>query len=412
MKTPDFLEIHFLTPRRTVNAGAELRLSAFLTPNAPNIAGIRNDEWFVICPLGEFPSPDKSYTQVLTREQAEEVVRTWNSIPGTAARWFKNKWHKLKSTINGAPGWDGHPETDQARWPVERLLCEVTDLRVTDAGLEGKITWNEKGLERRTRGPLYPSPIFWHLPPNDQRKVFPVLLESIGLVPTPNISSVPAWTQNASPEAADNQPNENTMLKKLIEKLGLGASATEDEALAAVVTLQSTANTAKSDKDALTTANSAKADLEGKLTTANAKVTTLEGEKTALTTEVATLKTANGTLVEGVLDLFEAAGKFTPAQRKDVAAKFTANIADSAAVITELKEKKPEINTRPLELNGNRIDISTANARATALEAAISKRMKDDGIEDRGVAYDRVKADPNYKQLFEAMSDPTKAKAA
>jgi hypothetical protein len=408
MKAPDFREINFMRPSRTANS-AEMRLSALLTPNAPNIAGIRNDEWFVICPLGEFPSPDKDYTQVFNREQAEDVVRTWNSIPGTAARWFKNKWHKLKSTINGAPGWDGHPETDKNRWPVERLLCEVTDLRVTDSALEGKITWNEKGLERRTRGPLYPSPIFWHFPPNEQRKVFPVLLESIGLVPTPNISSVPAWTQNASPEAL-NQKQESTMLKKLIELLSLGATATEDEAITKVGELKTTANAAQADKAALTTANSAKADLETQLSTANAKVTTLEGEKTGLATQVQTLTTANETLVDGVLDLFEAQGKFTPAQRAETKAKFTANVANSAAVITELKNKKAELNTQQVEINGARVDLSTANARQSALEALISKRMDQDKC-DRGTAYDRVVADPSNKQLVEAMK-PKAAAAA
>ena len=36
-----------------------------------------------------------------------------------------------------------------------------------------------KGMERRTRGPLYPSPLWWHFPPNSEGKVFPELLESI-----------------------------------------------------------------------------------------------------------------------------------------------------------------------------------------------------------------------------------------
>jgi hypothetical protein len=393
------LDSLFPTPRtiddyRTANS-AEMRLSAMISANAPDVSAINNDEWFVICPFGEFPSPDRSYTQMFGKAEADEVLRTWNSIPGTAARWFKNKWHRLTSTSNGAPGWDGHPETDKNRWPVERLLCEVTDLRVTENALEGKITWNAKGMERRTRGPLFPSPIFWHNPPDAERRVFPALLESIGLVPTPNIASVPAWTQNASPEAtAEENQTSNTMdRKKLIAQLGLGADATDEQITGAIATLQSTANTAT---DSLTTANAAKQTLETQLSTANGRVTTLE--------------TANGILIDGVLDLFEAAGKFTPAQRGEIRTKFTANIADSATVITELKSKKPEINTRSLEINGNRVDLSTANARQTALESAVTKRMSDDKC-DRDTAFAKVQADPAYAQLFAAMK-PAPAAAA
>lgn len=391
-----FPPAHEAEPTRTVNAASDMRLSAFLTPNAPDISAIANDEWFLICPIGEFPSPDKSYVQDCSRAQLDEVVKTWNSISGTAARWFKNKWHKLKSTVNGAPGWDGHPETDKSRWPIERLLCEVTDLRVSEAGLEGKITWNAKGMERRTRGPLFPSPIFWHLPPNEERRVFPALLESIGLVPTPNINSVPAWTQNASPEA-NTESNNNMDRNQLITQLGLGAEATDEQITAAIAALQSTANT---NATSLSTANAATEEAQGQLTTANARIATLE-------TETQTLTNAHGVLVDGVLDLLEKGGKFTPAQRPEVKAKFTAN-ANAAEIIKELKEKKPAMNTKALELNGNRVDLSTANARQTALESAIGKRMDSDKC-DRGTAFDRVQADPAFKQLFEAMKPEKQA---
>lgn len=397
MKTPAWFNDLFPTPHgavRTANSGDEMRLSAFLTPNAPNIAELQSGEWFLICPLGEHPAPDRSYTQVFTREQADAVVSTWNSIPGRAARWFKNQWHRLKSTANGAPGWDGHPETDKNRWPVERLLCEVTDLRVTDSGLEGQITWNDRGCERRTKGPLYPSPIFWHLPPNEERKVFPVLLESIGLVPTPNIASVPAWTQNASPEQAQSHdPMNEQQLAALRVALSLPADADPQKV---IDTARSAFQLSTSNATALQTANTAKQTLETDLSTANGKVTTL-------TTEVDTLR-------KGLLDLAEKKGVITPAERADFQTRIsTANTATAA--ITELQTRKPAMPTKTIELNGNRVDLSTANARQTALDAAIVKRMADDKC-DRGEAYDRVMADPNYKQLIEAMKPVAPAAAA
>jgi hypothetical protein len=424
---------------RTANSAA-MRLSAFITGNAQNIANVNDGEWYVIAPFGEFPSPDETYVQVLTREQAGKVVRTWNSIPGTAARMFKNMWHGLGAKFS-APVFDGHPETNKERWPVARLLAETTDLRVTANALEGKQIWNAKGMERRTRGPLYPSPLWWHLPPDDQRRVYPELLESIGLVPTPNIASVPAWTQNASPEALETNPKtKNNMDKnKLLKALGLGADATDDQILAAIEDRTRTANAAPDRKKLIeilglkteaTNEEIANA-IAGLKTTANAApdrktVLNIVGLKDDATNDellnalrtaqskagtADTLTTANAALIEGVLDAFELAGKITPAQRAEVKAKFTGN-ANVGAVITELKNKKPEMNTKIIELAGTKIDVSTANARQHAIDNAILKKMGELKTEDRGVAFDAVKSDPQYKQLFEAMEATKKAAAA
>src|SRR5205085_1230760 len=99
---------------RTANS-TEMRLSALISANAQDISGVPEADWLVIAPYGEFPSPDGSYTQVFGREQADRVVKTWNSIAGTAARMFKNGWHRLGAKFS-APVWDGHPETDKGRW--------------------------------------------------------------------------------------------------------------------------------------------------------------------------------------------------------------------------------------------------------------------------------------------------------
>jgi len=163
-----------------------------------NISLVSNGEWALIAPYGDHPAPDGSYIQRFDRSQAQKVVETWNSTAGIAARVFKNKAHNLAE--NGSlPIWDGHPDSDKARWPKEKLLGQVTDIRAGQAGLEGLLTWNAKGMHSRTRGPLYPSPLWWHQPPSGiPPTVFPELLESIGLVPEPNIPSAPAWTHNAA----------------------------------------------------------------------------------------------------------------------------------------------------------------------------------------------------------------------
>jgi len=383
-----FCKIVFRTPN-----SSEPQLSAFITTNAADIANIADGEWGLIAPYGTFPSPDNTYVQVFGRD--EEVVRTWNSITGKAARIFKNLWHGL-GPKSSAPVWDGHPETDQKRWPVERLLSEVTELRAGVAGLEGRITWNAKGLERRTRGPLFPSPLWWHNPPaGDPPSVYPELLESIGLVPTPNISSVPAWTQNAtlaSKSEAENQTTNIMDKKKLIELLGLAEDATDEQIEAALKAARTTAN-------ALQTANAAKSDAEGKLTTANSTITTLTAERDQL-------QTANTALVDGILNVVEARGAITPAERDTFKGKITANAAET---LGELKNRKA-MNTQHVEINGNRVDLSTANARATALDTAIAKTMKELAC-DRDAAFAKVQADPAYGALFNAMQDPTKKTA-
>jgi len=396
---------------RTANHSPDMRLSAAIC--TANIAAVADGEWALIAPYGEHASPGGSYVQRFSREQAERVVQGWNSLSCTAVRWFKNALHG-RLTANSIPVWDGHPETDKQRWPKEKLLAEITELRLGETGLEGRVTWNAKGETARTRGPLYPSPLWWHWPPaGEPPEVFPELLESIGLVTTPNISGVPAWTANANPlagvPAAENQDTQDTMTPEQLAALrkALGLPDTAD---AATCIATATANAAQltEREGALSTANSAKATLETQLSTANSQVT-------AITTECDTLRTANGTLTTevetlrtGLLDLAEKKGAITPAERETFKTRLTtANTAGAA--IAELQTRKA-MNTQSVELNGNRIDLSTANARQTALDTAVTKRMKDDSC-DYDTAFARVQADPTFAPLFGAMQDPTKKAA-
>ena len=397
---------------------SEPQLSAFISSNAADITTIPDGGWALISPYGDFPAPNGLYSQVFSRTEADELVKTWNSVTGKAARVFKNLWHGLGPKAS-APIWDGHPETDRQRWPVERLLAEVTDLRAAANGLEGRVTWNARGMERRTRGPLYPSPLWWHNPPaGTPPTVHPELLESIGLVPTPNISSVPAWTQNATlasesenppkeptesqrPPSATWEPekqNQNNIMdkKKLIKLLGLADDATDEQIENAISELATTANALQTANAAKTTAESALNEVNTQLSTANAQVSTLTAERDGL-------QSANTTMVAGVLDLVEARGAITPAERDAYKGKITANAAETLA---ELKTRKA-MNTQNIEINGNRVDLSTANSRADALDQAIAKTMKE-GNCTRDEAFAKVQRDPNYTALFAAMSDPTK----
>jgi hypothetical protein len=406
------LHTHF----RTANAALELECSELISPNAVTLAATPEDGWYLICPYGEFPRPNGDGVQIFQREQADEVVRTFNSMGGLAGRFFKNMWHGLgrKSTV---PAFEGHADADPKRWRTMNVLAEASEVKADADGLWGRISWNAANLAARTqeRGPLKPSPIFWHQPPDAQGRVFPALLESIGLVQHPNIRTAPQWTANAastldgSPSAETTNKTTDPMNEAQLKELRLSLGLPETADAAACITAARTANAAAQQlterESTLQTANSAKATLETQLSTANASVGTLTTERDGLRTANAALTTEVETLRKGVLDLAEKRGALTPAERPAYEAKLsTAN--SQAPTLTELQTRKA-LNTTSVEINGNRIDVTTANARQSALTIAVEGRMKADSC-DYDTAYGRVKSDPSFAGLFAAMQDPTK----
>ena len=113
-------------------------------------------------------------------------------------------------------------------------------------------------------------------------------------------------------------------------------------------------------------------------------------------------------------DLAQKTGAVTPAERADFDTKLTtANSRETtlAEIIgAQGKPARKAMNTQAVEINGTRLDISTANARQDALQTAVGKRMKQDEC-DYDTAYARVKGDKNFAGLFAAMQDPAKAAA-
>lgn len=406
---------------RTANAAAAaIECSEMVTPNAVVLSEVPADGWYLISPYGEFSRPDNDLqVQVFRREQAEEVVRTFNSLAGRAGRYFKNMWHGLGST-GSAPIFEGHADADPKRWRTMNVLAASTELRADDEGLWGLITWNADALARRTQevGPLKPSPLFWHEPPDDQGRVYPALLESIGLVRFPNIRTAPVWTQNAAPTPPDptNENNNMTFTEQQVRELCRALGLPESAAAAAVISAATTANAAVATlaerETALTTANAAKAGVDTELATTKSQLTTANASVQTLTSERDTLRTANAALssqvevlATGIVSVAEKRGAITPAEREAYKGRLTtANSA--AATLTELETRKA-MNTTPVEINGNRVDLSTANARVDALQAAVAKRMSDEKI-DYDTAFAAVQKDPNFAPLFVAMKDPTR----
>lgn len=209
-------------------------------------------------------------------------------------------------------------------------------------------------------------------------------------------------------QTANTDPMNQEQLNALRKSLGLPETADPAACITAATTANAALATLAERDAALNTANTT-------VTTLNTERDTLRTQHGAITTERDTLQTANtafaaevATLRKGLLDLAQERGAITPAERESFETRLsTANtIADA---LKELPARKA-MNTQHVELNGTRHDLSTANARMDALEAAVKTRMDADKC-DRDTAYGRVKADKNFAGLFAAMQDPAKAKA-
>jgi hypothetical protein len=415
-----------LTLSRTANSAVSdapegLALDCIATANA--LPEALADGWHVLAPFGEFPEPGGRYVQVFGASQADAMIRSWNSIAGRSFRWLKNVRHRLKPSLSmpvfDAPPGAAHPDLDPSDWSKLPIIGEITELRATANALEGKVVWSDAARRGdRERGPLHPSINWWHERADAAGRVYPEHVESVTLTRTPNIRTVPAWTANTlnplagNPQAEPTATNtHNSMTPEQIAALRKALGLPENADASAIITGATTANAAVvtlAERDsALNTANTT-------VTTLNAERDTLRTQHAALTTERDNLRTANtaltterDALVTGLLAAVEKRGIITPAESADFKTRLTtANTA--AAALTELATRKPAMNTHSVEINGTRLDISTANARQGALQDAVAKRMKDDGC-DYDTAYARVKGDKNFAGLFAAMQDPAKA---
>jgi hypothetical protein len=393
------------------------------------------DGWHVLAPFGEFPEPGGRYVQVFGASQADAMIRSWNSIAGRSFRWLKNVRHRLKPSLSmpifDAPPGACHPDLDPSDWSKLPIVGEVTELRATANAIEGKVLWSDSARRGdRERGPLHPSINWWHDRPDAAGRVYPEHVESVTLTRTPNIRTVPAWTANADLSAIRNpqseiaptlpgtspeenqqhtQPMNQEQLNALRKSLGLPETADPAACITAATTANAALATLAERDAALNTANST-------VSTLNTERDTLRTQHGAITTERDTLKTANTALnaerdaiTVGILDVAEKRGIITPAEREAFKTRIsTANTAADA--LKELATRKPAMNTQSVEINGTRLDLSTANARQGALQDAVAKRQKADDC-DYDTAYARAKADPNFSALFAAMQDPAKAKA-
>lgn len=371
--------------------------SILSAPNAVSVSP-EADGWYQIAPYGEWPTVDGRYVQVFGREQAEQVVRHFNSAAFRVTRWLSNR---------EVPVFIGHPDIDRKSWPDERKLAvKHRRLEAREDGLWGQAEWNALGLENLANGYWqYPSPV-WLFPKPDgllgkarslfgkpiSNRVFPDLLQSVGLTNFQNTPDARRVTHNAADPGGTPTPptdeNDDIMNPELLAALGLDENATVEDAIALVTSLKQATNVAPEKVTAL----------EGELAAANAARETAE----------TALQAHREVAANAMLDVAIEGGTLTLGERKGWEARFATDYEAAANALAEIKPSSTAaLNTKSVDLPGKSTAApGTARDRIAAVNAAVAAEMQVNGG-DYDLAHATVKADPKMLHIFEAMRPAT-----
>jgi len=367
---------------------------------AVNVELTGESGWKRLAPYGETDywekQPDniwRKFTQIFSREQAVRMEGAFNVA-------------SAKPNFRGLPIYIGHPDFNPIRWPDDKRLGKINGLEAREDGLWVNVEWNDLGRKNAQEGYyIYPSPA-WLYPKAlaaQTGQVLPDELQSVGLTNTPNIEDVDAWT-NTAPEGGpdriddstlnqDEDPAMNEHKKKLLQLLGLPDTATDDEINAALTAYNEKAEKATKDADdAITKAEKEKTDAVTAANTASADAARYQ--------EIA---------INSKLDAAINSGRITAAERPGFETKFA---ADFDATAKELSEKRPALNTQPLNLKptGDAGDLTTAHGRQIAFNTAIDAQMLPIAQGGKGVAtfdaaISAIRATPEGAALLKSMGN-------
>ncbi len=295
--------------------------------------------WIKVSPFGTFPGSRPGRPQIFGEVEANAIVTQFNSVRGKLGRMFR-----------GAPVFIGHPDQNPDLYTDHRRLGKIIQLQARADGLWAEVEWNSLGRENLAEGFwVYPSPR-WDAPAG-KAEFRPDRLLSLGLTNTPRIpTSEPVTnseeTQDFKTQDArqEDQPTTNTttdMDRKLItEKLGLPVTATDEEIMAKLDTLQTQTDAAETTaQEAVETATDAKAETEKIACSLAAETARADGLATAL-------QEAREGHANALLDAAVAAGKITPGARAAWLPRLTGEHRDAEA--NALAAVKPALNTKPL----------------------------------------------------------------
>lgn len=381
--------------------------------NHVGVDPVSGDKWFKVSPFGTFEASVPGRYQFFTKEDAEVMVREFNSFRGRLRKLFK-----------GLPIYAGHPDVDPENYRDDRRHGKIVALEVREDGLWAQPEWNSLGRENLTEEfRIYPSPV-WD-GERGEKGFHATRLFSVGLTNSPRIpGSVPVANAKrpgelGEGEEKDSAVNDGSKQKqtmdrtKLIEQLGLNADATDEEINAAIMKLQEMAATKVDPTKAEAEANEkekAEAEANEKAEAeANEKAEAEANEKAELAAnaKISTLKSAVAKAREGEinarLDLAIVEGRITPADRP---AHYAAFEKDFESAANALKGCVAKMNTQPLKVGEAKEAITGESQRRELVANAVQKKLKENPKLDWAGAYKVVKNDPGMKSVFEAMQEP------
>lgn len=397
-------------------------------------------DWIQLAPYGEWPTSERN------ADGTPEAVQIFTQADGEALVKRFNAWHRRVARLarlNSCKVYVGHPDFAPDIWPKRIELGDVVEVSADAHGLNGRIRWNDDaGEQLRKHG--FPS-VAWDTDEQEPGKERPVMLWSVGMTSKPNIKGVKSAI-NALPDSPPTDPptTEPTMnlleqIKALLIKSGLLKDTDTDEAVLSGISSmissvawqrtqeKETAELNDTIKTALNSADAAKPlpELVGMLITeraglmsANAeRETRINAEKdaaAALRERINTLTTerdaAMAARINAELSRLIETGRLTKAEvdaegADSVRARLNAN---TEKTLQELNAVPSRLNTKGLDLGGQKPAIMDARDRMTRINAWTDQHMREKGV-GYDEAYKAAEASPELKPLFEAMKTPAAA---
>jgi phage I-like protein len=365
--------ISCLLARETVTNEAEAREAAESNSADAPIDAVQ-DGWVKIAPFGTYPGSKPDRPQHFTESEANAMVTEFSSLRGKLGRMFR-----------GIPIYIGHPDKNPDIYTDHRRLGRINDLEVRPDGLYGEPEWNSLGEENLREGYwVFPSPR-WDAPVG-RREFRPDRLISVGLTNSPRIADSEPIT-NSTLDDTESPTNEIMDRKLLCETLGLDVTATDEEILAKIASL-----------------NSAAADAEAKLTEKTGEMETVKTEKDEMANSIIVLTrdlvTAREALANSLLDAATADGRITQADRTAWLPRLTGEQCEEE--VNALGALKPQLNTTSIDVERSRVEIGDEKQRRETIANAVDAIMK-----EKGLPYDDAwllaKKDPALKGVWEAM---------
>jgi len=402
------------------NDRAAARGLSFTASNEAMISQeVSPDDWIKLSPYGEFPVvvnvkengklAPKRFLQVVNRQQADIMVKAFNSWLSKAGKLFR-----------GAPIYIGHPDVDPGNYPDHARRGGIKELQAREDGLWGKPAWNDLGIKNLEEGYfVYPSPAWDFELPASGNKIYPDELVSVGLTNTPNIEASEPVTNEAK-SGSEETNNENANMKKLHQLLNVPEEKGEDGLADAINKLQAHNSRLSTACNAIRKAcndaglsddvmmDTATNELSGdKL--ASVLLTKLnDGTKaiTDLTAANARLTTINAERSKEVVDRAITEGRITEADRVTHMTALNANFETGRTAINALQ---PKLDTTKIMIGNAKLDISSAAERSRVINTAVQEYMAKHNCE-YNVAFNAVKADKQFAPVFQAMQTPGKDK--